>query len=178
MQKRRTTRNRAAITSQRPSIVIGVDPGASAGLAVVNVAHNPGLLFEKRCIVSVKGIDLTVSNFAELAIGATMGLPCIAVVEDQYVGVNMKTAITLSQRSGQWIEAFLSKGIPVERVSASSWQARELPGMKKREMLKKAARAKAAGIWGHDVGPDVADAALMARYRAIDIVYKGWHGSL
>jgi len=162
--------------------VIGIDPGRISGIAIVTTDLQPKLLHASRCITSKKGSELAVSPFLVDAIKAASDYALyelIAVVEDQYIDKNMRTALTLAQRAGRWMEACLANGLKVERVAASSWQASELKGWKnKSTQLKKASQGKVIGIWGLNVGPDVADAALMARYRAIQIAHSKLNGTI
>jgi len=125
----------------------------------------------------LKKIDISVTGVIRSLVEKLDGRIVRAVIEHQYVGQNMRTAITLAQRAGRWIEACLSVGIDIERIDASSWQSRELPGLRKRELLKRASVQRSKGIWHVNLGPDESDAALMARYRAVQLATNGRLGA-
>lgn len=91
-----------------------------------------------------------------------------AGIEDQYLGKNVDTLKKLARNAGRWEEALVAAGIQVEYVPASTWQSKEL-GLRGagREVLRRAADAKAFGLWQLEGPEHLIDAALIARYIAV-----------
>ena len=151
-------------------IVIGIDPGKDSGIAVVTIERHPRLLFSRRCkTVCANNRPTTVTPFIAEALASAPAGRVLVAIEDQFVAVNMRTAVVLAQRTGQWVEACLAAGLTnIERIAPAKWHAREIGCSRLgRTVLKQMSVAKVRGLWGLTLTSDVADAALIARYHAI-----------
>ena len=93
------------------------------------------------------------------------------VIENQYMGKNVQSAISLAHRAGRWDQACRKAGLGVPiYLMASVWQQAELLHRGRREQLEKMAAAKARSLFARDgriFTPDEACAALMGRYVLI-----------
>lgn len=149
--------------------VLSIDPGEMSGLAVVTAEAAPKLL---KCICAMPHkerapfVDGFIGNFLEEELS-------VAVIEDQYLGVNPDSMKKLARNSGRWQEACIANGLEVRFVMPSVWQSSEL-GRGKREQLKKMAVEKCRGLWKVDLESDAADAALLGRYVALKMFYGRW----
>ena len=147
--------------------VIGVDPGATTGLAIVTA---PGLhRGEVRLYGHLVGKDIRPSQWMAQILHDLGASEVRVAIEEQYVGVNAHTAVILAQRAGRWQEAADAAGVPWEMVLASKWQPAMLAGMlgsRTRAELKRASVTVARMRWGVELKPDAADAALIAAWAA------------
>jgi hypothetical protein len=141
--------------------IIGIDPGTTSGLALVEVARKPVLVWAW----ARKNAHPT-SEIRRLPAGTK------AVMEDQYIDVTKRggsSVISLARWAGRWLEALDVLGIPVELVAASTWQAAMLRGMRAgrdRAAVKRAAVEVCKLRWGVKLTQDAADAALIAAWGA------------
>jgi len=154
-------------------VILAIDPGAVSGWAIVSVGPSPEHVrsgtfhFTK----SPKGQPVSPTELVTyLCAEANRDGHTIlrAAIEDQYLDKNVNTLKKLARNGGRWEEACEAAGIPVEYVAASTWQSRELcmPGAK-RDVLRRAADAKAFGIWQLEGPEHRIDAALIGRYVAV-----------
>ena len=151
--------------------VLGIDPGAASGIAVVTVEGNPRLM-------NYGKVRLDKGETPTLALGELWkhihDHLAAVVIEDQFVAKNIKTAMRLAQTAGRWEEACIAAfpGIPVQWIKPNEWQQAMLArvmgrgGQAKREQRKKAAVAVCLGRWGQELSTDMADAALIAAFVA------------
>jgi Holliday junction resolvasome RuvABC endonuclease subunit len=148
--------------------ILGIDPGGKTGLAIVDISSSPALVGACAVpMVNSKGAHLPVAPAFDELVGNMDKSTIHVVIEDQYVGANQATAVTLSQRAGRWLEVCIERGITVEMLAAQVWQSKELPGARKRDERKRMARARVFGLWKQKLSSDAADAALIARYCSI-----------
>lgn len=163
--------------------VIGIDPGAVSGIAVVTLEPAPKLVSHSKVRVDKGNLPSTVLNNLR-------GLDVAAVaIESQYVALNVSTAIRLAQTAGRWEEAVLACGAfyfggdasnrPITTlhwVKPSEWQAHMLNGFigrrTKRKQRKEAARSVALYRWGVELETDVADAAMIAAFQAEKMAFE------
>ncbi len=155
--------------------VIGIDPGANSGIAVVSVEQQPRLLVSEQFNFSKarKGQDRTPTEVLIRLVAAMIRQDTTvisATIEDQYVFKNVRSALTLAHNAGRWEEACRYNGIDVEYVLPSHWQRLELSGVTgrkaKRDVLKRAARDITERCFGVRLSIDAADAALIGRHHA------------
>lgn len=157
--------------------VLAIDPGATSGYAVLTIEPNPEILIKGTYRF---GKTNDTPSWIVRDILRKMGSErdyfkiILAVIEDQYLDTTSKrnpdTLKKVARNSGRWEEACSDSSLSVEYVMASTWQAREL-GLSgvKREIVKRAAKGKAEGIWKQNFTADAADAALLGRYAAIQL---------
>jgi hypothetical protein len=141
--------------------VIGIDPGATSGLALVECGRKPVLVW-----AWARKHPHPTGEIRMLPSG------CRAVMEDQYIDVEKRggsNVISLARWAGRWLEALDVHDIPVELVAASTWQAAMLKGMRSgrdRAAGKRAAVEVCRLRWGVTLTQDAADAALIAAWGA------------
>lgn len=144
--------------------VIGIDPGATSGLALVECGRKPVLITAKAIRAPRPSVDLG----AVLSVCGTVR----AVIEDQYIDVSKRggsSVISLARWAGRWLEALDVHGIAPEFVRPSVWQAAMLRGMRAgrdRAAGKRAAVEVCNLRWGVVLSQDAADAALIAAWGA------------
>lgn len=159
--------------------LLAIDPGSErSGLAVLGVAsaHREPLLVWS----GHHDPKRSATTFTEIVRGIVADVAAdgyeihAAVIEDQFVRVNARSALTLARTAGRWVEACAVAGFAVELIPASQWQAAALArivptagGRAKRPDLKAASVRHASRLWGVNLGPDEADAALMGRFVAL-----------
>lgn len=153
--------------------VLAIDPGAVSGWALLTVGPSPQPVLTGTLHVTkpAKHQPETPSALVRL-VAEEAAVRCItivrAVIEDQYLDKNPDTLKKLARSAGRWEEALVAAGLPVEYLAASAWQSREL-GMRgaRREVLRRAADAKAFGMWQLEGPEHLIDAALIARCVAV-----------
>lgn len=147
---------------------LAVDPGATAGIAVVDDDRT------LRVSLSVTGQCPTdVIRYVR----QRAGLPIVsAAIESQYVSVNMATTLTLAVCAGRWVEACESNGIPVDMINPSEWQADmlNLANKASRKERKHAAIDMCRRLWHVDLDEHAADAALMALHHLCNGDQRCW----
>jgi len=159
----------------RTIAVIGIDPGVSSGVSVVSVEKIPRLLrselfnFTKPRKGQFKTPSVLLANMIIEMDKERIDI-IGAVIEDQYVGQNVRSSLTLAHNAGRWEEAIANIGVGCEYVLPSHWQRLELSGVTggraKRDVLKRAARDIAERHFAVRLSVDAADAALIGRYYA------------
>jgi Holliday junction resolvasome RuvABC endonuclease subunit len=156
--------------------VIGIDPGATSGWAVLTVELSPKLLISDMMTWPKKGTKKDVPANTPSGIVA-----CIidvmrrfghtvagAAIEDQYLARNPDSMKKLARNGGRWEEACRCAGIPVEWVNTAVWQSKELGTSKITSAeVKRRCIVKAKGLWGQKLNEHESDAAMIGRYFAI-----------
>jgi len=166
-------------------VVIGIDPGATSGWAVLTVEGNPNLLLgdsitwpkagTKKDLSAntpssvVKSLVESMRQFGHTVVGAA--------IEDQFLKLNVNTMKKIARNSGRWEEACRSQDIPVVWVNPATWQAKELGSSRidSAEVKRRCAR-KVVGIWNQRLKQDAADAAIIGRYHAIRLAFVRLRG--
>ncbi len=160
-------------------VIIGIDPGATSGWAVLSVEANPQLVLYGSFVWPKPGTkkDIpanTPSAKVEGMIEAMTQTGCVivgAAVEDHYLSrsaPNPDSMKKLARNGGRWEESFRRLGISVEWVNPQSWQSAELGTCRlDRAEVKRRCARKVRGLWNEKMGEDAADAALIGRYAAI-----------
>ena len=162
--------------------VIGIDPGAVSGIAVVTLSPKPELV----SFAKVR-LDKGALPSKELLAHKSRDIAAVAI-ESQYVAVNISTAIRLAQTAGRWEEAALATlGIGCETgsnspvaylywVKPNEWQSHMLKGFvgkrAKRKQRKDAAISVALYRWGKQLESDVADAAMIAAFQSERMAFE------
>jgi Holliday junction resolvasome RuvABC endonuclease subunit len=143
--------------------VLGIDPGATSGWAIVSISANPKLL--RHGIFKFKDDASTVRELT-LALDGLEDTVIKTFIENQFVSKNIQSTMKICKKAGRWEEASIYHGIDVEYIYPATWQSKELNGHK-RATLKKASIAKCKGIWNVNLKEDTADASLIGRYAAL-----------
>lgn len=147
-------------------MILGIDPGLHSGWAVLDdhdhLLEHGELRFDLKRQPCPSVIVKTLSERYNLH---------MACIESQYLGENPRSCISLAQNAGRWVEACAAAGIPVVAlVEPSTWQHAELSirGRTRREQRKAASISKCRGLWHIDLVDHCADAALIARWAAVE----------
>lgn len=153
---------------------IGIDPGQHSAWAIVDERF--ALIDAGEVRYDLKRHELATTVVLRLSSLYTLKMACL---EDQYVGENKHSALSLARNAGRWMEACDHAGVPLVLVSASEWQSAEL-GLRSRasrEERKGAAAARCRGLWRVQASEHVCDAALMARWLAVEDSRRAHHGA-
>ncbi len=145
--------------------VIGIDPGAKSGWGVVTVGLSPRLLSYGGAEIDY---DTRPTDLMQNIMGSGFG-PCVVAIEEQYVGVNARSALVTAHNAGRWIEAAAMCGCTPTLVNPQTWHSRELGMTRPRDLVKRAAIDKVKGLYKIKVSSDVADAILIARYCSVAV---------
>lgn len=169
-----TTPKKPAKRARRPSpspeldapisaVVLGVDPGARSGWAILAPA---GKLEAGE--VRTK-IDAPIARALEVA--AANELPLIVAMEKWTAGgwKSFASFGGLSAQAARWLEALRVAGVPkksVVRVTTQRWRARVIGGRQRPTEAWKAAAIAAmrTRYEGIELGPDAAEAACIATW--------------
>ena len=158
------------------ALVLGIDPGAVSGFAVVTMEAAPRLVKHDFIRLDAGEIPSLVTNGIEYLIQRRIAA---MVIESQFVAKNIKTAIRLAQFAGRWEEACIATfpDIPVQWVKPNEWQTAMLAGAMgggraKREQRKAAAISICLARWKVKLETDVADAALIAAFVAERMAFE------
>ena len=146
--------------------LVGIDPGKTSGWAIVTVALSPRL---KAYGQEVIDFDSTCTAVLRGALEAARVGRCVVAIEEQFIGVNKRSGIVLSQNAGRWIEAAAELGCTPTMVNPTTWHAAELGFTSPSAALKKAAIGKVKGLYRVVVPDHTADAILIARWCAISV---------
>jgi Holliday junction resolvasome RuvABC endonuclease subunit len=161
------------MTDATPAI-LGIDPGnEDAAWALVSVGYNPRPLAWAR-LRNNRDVAMGPVVRGVLGYGAQLVL---AVIEDQFVRVNPRSATQLAHQAGAWAEACRDQGVRAVFVPPSQWQGPELAGPKlgKKLSTKDKALNRCRFVWGlTDLSEHEADALLIARYAAIEQMRRPW----
>jgi Holliday junction resolvasome RuvABC endonuclease subunit len=142
--------------------VCGIDPANHTGLAVVSLS---GELIYSVLLTDSADLQEEMDNLACIGVHQI-------VIEEQYVAANKATALKLARRAGIWAGLAIAYEIPHVFVSPQTWQTQELGcgARTRRADRKRLAMEKCRGLWpGVDLTQDEADAALIARYAAVEL---------
>lgn len=161
-------------------VVVGIDPGATSGWAVVTVSPGPALVLFDSLAWPKPGERndtpaRTPSAIAE-SVSETLtqtGHTIVAVaIEDQYLSRNPDSMKKLARNAGRWEESWRRLGFRVEWINTQKWQSAELGTARiDSDEVKRRCARKVLGLWRKEVGKHAADAALIARYLAVKIAY-------
>jgi Holliday junction resolvasome RuvABC endonuclease subunit len=166
--------------------VLGVDPGATTGWALVTCEEAGGAVSLERW---GKGINRDgdwvyqlVKGTVDRSIWVHDGADLWLAVEKQYIPgyerdkkvqiAKSISALKVAVHRGRWLGAAEAHGLSVQEVHPKSWQAAELGAVKtKRAQIKALALQKASALWPELQGlkkseDHIAEAALIARYWA------------
>ena len=153
------------------SCTLGIDPGNHSGWAVLDsrleLLDHGELRFDRVKQPSPSSIVKTLSCRYNLH---------VACIETQYLGESAHATIVLAQNAGRWIEACVSVDIPVlTMIAPSTWQAAELGcrSATKRSDRKKMSISRCLGLWRVTLSDHCADAALIARWAAVESQHGG-----
>jgi len=147
-------------------VILGIDPGNHSGWAVLD--DHDRLLEHGELRFDLKRQPCPSLIVKTLSWRYTFTMACI---ESQYLGENPRSCITLAQTAGRWIEACAAAEIPiVVLVDPSTWQHAELSirGKARRKQRKAASISKCLGLWKIELVDHCADAALIARWAAVE----------
>ncbi len=171
MKKRRKPKLPAS-PSPHPCVVLGVDPGATSGWAIISskpvIMNDPDgtvstniMVGETRCMHR-HAVDLAID------VAHRAGLPLIVVAEKWTAGgwASHTALLGLGAAWGTWEVALREAGHPkrrIVRVCSQTWRARVIGGRQRpTEAWKAAAQACARRRFNIDMGPDAADATCIA----------------
>jgi len=158
--------------------VLAIDPGAVSGWALLTVGPSPEPILRGifRFTKPPKGQHdspsaLVRSLLEEAAVRCMHIDRC--VIEDQYLGENPDSMKKLARNAGRWEEAARVAGLRVEYVFPSTWQSAEL-GMRgaTSDVLRRAADAKAFGLWKLEAPEHVIDACFIGRFVAVKMDFR------
>ena len=140
-------------------VIAGIDPGNRTGVAAVNT---DGDLVYSSVTTATTDLREVVDNL--VSVGVTSVL-----VEDQYVAINKSSAIKVARWSGVWIGLAIAYQLPHGIVHPQTWQRAELScGVRtRREDRKAMSQSRCRALWNVDMRTDEADAALIARWGAV-----------
>lgn len=96
--------------------IIGIDPGVKCGVAILT---QDGQL---ECVDTWNSM-----NPFEILVNYDLRGVVYAVIENAYLGVNSRSALSVARKIGRWQEAMESRGIRCLMPTASEWQAALLP---------------------------------------------------
>lgn len=158
--------------------ILAIDPGATSGWAVVLVGSSPKLVWSGtfHFCTTPKGQPVSPTELVTYLSreARAHGYPIQrAAIEDQYLDKNPNTLKKLARSAGRWEEACAVAQVPCEYVAASTWQSREL-GLRgaRRDALRRAADAKAYGLWSLEGTEHQIDAALIGRCVAVTVYHR------
>lgn len=154
--------------------VIGIDPGAHAAAAIVRLDAAPTLVYSlTHRFDTVAGAKVTATALVQTLLEAagTRGLTVLSVaLEEQFVRLNPRAALTLARWAGRWQEACAVHGLPVVLVEPSAWQSKEFGTLLRRAVGKDRAVQRCRYLWQATLGEDAADAALIGRWHGIQVL--------
>lgn len=154
--------------------VIGIDPGAHAAAAILRLDNAPTLVFSlTQRFDTVAGAKVTATALVQrlLEEAGTRGLTVLsAALEEQFVRLNPRSALTLARWAGRWQEACAVHGLPVTLVEPSAWQSKEFGTILRRAAGKDRAMQRCRYLWQATLSEDAADAALIGRWHGIQVL--------
>lgn len=144
---------------KHPEIIIGIDPGTRVtGYGIIRLQGNKYVAMDYGCIippVKAKLSDRYLIIFDALELILEQYKPEALVVEAQYVGKNVKSALTLGQARGMAIIAAKRKGIAVYEYSPTSVKKAVGSGRASKAQVQELVKM----LLGLQVLPEPADAA-------------------
>jgi len=162
-------------------VIVGIDPGATSGWAVVTVEMNPKLVLSDSIKWPKPGEKkYNAANIpSAVAVAITEAMRRFdhdiwsVAIEDQYLSRNPDSMKKLARNGGRWEEAWLRLGCPVEWVNTQKWQSAELGTCRVDSAeVKRRAEMKVLGLWKQKISSHAADAALIARFVAIRLAFR------
>ncbi|MBA3239392.1 MAG: crossover junction endodeoxyribonuclease RuvC [Parachlamydiaceae bacterium] len=142
-----------------PEIIIGIDPGTRVtGYGIIRLRGSSYVALDYGCIippVKAKLSDRYLIIFNALESILERYKPEALVVESQYVGKNVKSALTLGQARGTAIIAAKCKGIAVYEYSPTSVKKAVGSGRASKVQVQELVKM----LLGLQVLPEPADAA-------------------
>lgn len=167
MARRRPKMRLPAALSPHRAVILGIDPGATSGWALLYVdAHGRERLEAGTC----RGASRDVVDRA-LALAAETGLPLVVVAERWSAGgwASHTTLLGLGAAWGAWLAA-LDGRVPkrrIVRVYSQTWRAAIIGGRQRSTEAWKESACRVAFVrWGVVLGPDAAEAACIAAWGA------------
>lgn len=158
----------AASFTDLPCVVLGIDPGATSGWAVVLRGEPTGAIGIART-----AIDRHHAIMSAIQIADRNSLPLVVVAEKWSAGgwASHTTLLGLGAAWGAWREALVECGVSerrVVRVLTQTWRAAVLGGGNRRggRDWKREAVEWARRALGREVGPDAAEALAIAVWGA------------
>lgn len=149
-------------------VVLGIDPGATSGWAVVLRGDPTGAIGIARTAPERRDAVMYAQQVADRS-----GLPLVVVAEKWSAGgwASHTTLLGLGAAWGAWREALVECGVPerrVVRVLTQTWRAAVLGGGNRRggRDWKREAVEWARRALGREVGPDAAEALAIAVWGA------------
>lgn len=149
-------------------IILGIDSATTTGWALV-----------ERVGMAERLLGYGTAKLGENPAGAVSRLaahvfelarPDLVVIEQPWMGKNVKTAMLLAEFVGRWKQAFESRGCVCSVVLPSQWRAGILTGLigakSPRAACKKAARIWGRGTFGVTMSEDEAEAVAVATWAA------------
>lgn len=158
-------------------VVLGVDPGAVSGWALVTIQASPRLVsFGKIEFTKPRrGEFRTASQCVQWALSRPNTVELVAI-ESQYLDRDPKriaSMIKLCRSAGRWIEAAEEGGLIHWEINPSKWQSATLGARFTRDQLKKISRAVCAQRFGVNISHNISDAVLIATYAAVELYQNG-----
>lgn len=154
--------------------VIGIDPGAHAAAALLRLDNVPTLVHTlDHRFDTVAGARITATSLIKhmLDKATLLNLRVVsAALEEQFVRLNPRAALTLARSAGRWEEACVVHAIPVTMVEPSKWQSKEFGTLLKRAAGKARSVERCRYLWQAVLSEDAADAALIGRWHGIQIL--------
>jgi crossover junction endodeoxyribonuclease RuvC len=142
-----------------PEIIIGIDPGTRVtGYGIIRLQGSSYVALDYGCItppVKAKLSDRYLIIFNALEIILERYKPEVLVVESQYVGKNVKSALTLGQARGTAIIAAKRRGMAVYEYSPTSVKKAVGSGRASKVQVQELVKM----LLGLEVLPEPADAA-------------------
>lgn len=159
------------------NIVIAVDPGRRAGIAVLTVEAEPFLVWQGDvcCDGSVRDAEWEALNivFGNDEINALGGL-WEAALEDQFLGKNKRDGLRLAQLAGRWWATLdRCSGSNTKKILPRAWQSVLDQSLVRKKGTKIAAIEFVRVTYGVIVNEHVADAIGIGTYRALQLHKKG-----
>jgi Holliday junction resolvasome RuvABC endonuclease subunit len=154
-------------------VVIGVDPGAVSGWAIVPIGAKPRI---ERCgkIEFAKPRRREFRTASEMVRWAQAWYTIrVIAIEAQYLDQNdpkkIASTIKLCRSAGRWEEAAAVHNIPHTWTNPATWQAAMLGARMRREQLKIISKRVAAQRFGVTAPEHIADACHIGAYEATEI---------
>jgi Holliday junction resolvasome RuvABC endonuclease subunit len=151
--------------------LIAVDPGVVSGWAIMTIEMSPILVKHGKVDFRKKQR----SSVALLAAASEQFVFSAMAIEDQFLGMNVKSLITLARNSGRWLEAAAYYSIPkIEFVAPATWISAELGLSLRRKQIELMAKRKVDALYGVVKRSEHENSAiLIGRYLAVKEAQEG-----
>jgi hypothetical protein len=99
----------------------------------------------------------------------------LAVIENAFIGINSRSALSVARKVGRWQEALESRGVRCLLPTASEWQSATLnissrtPGAERKRLAIDLCR----NLYGLRLDEHSADAVLLARWGTVEAQRRG-----